>query len=134
MATTYDDDDADLAAAIEASKLEAAAVSVPAVGEPVPLAELADEYRHGARPALYRAKVRLLEATYSALRRVRGDGNCFYRSIWVGWADTLLRRPPADRRASGRASLLAFPPFQIDASSGRGPQQPRHRLSQPGCS
>ena len=53
----------------------------------------ADEYAAGTRADLYAAKARHLERRYSAIRRVRGDGNCFYRAFHVSWMERLLALP-----------------------------------------
>ena len=57
------------------------------------LDDLAAEYAQGTRADLYRAKARHLAVRYQALRRVRGDGNCFYRGFHVSWMERLLQLP-----------------------------------------
>jgi len=59
--------------------------------------DLAAEYARGTRADLYRAKARHLEGHYQALRRVRGDGNCFYRGFHVSWMERLLQLPEGEQ-------------------------------------
>ena len=42
-------------------------------------------------------KVKLIEARYQGMRRVKGDGNCFYRSLLMGWMERLLTLPMNER-------------------------------------
>ena len=76
----------DLREALEASRQlseSRAASTVPLVSLPQDLSELAAEYTGGASADLFRAKV-------NHLRRIRGDGNCFYRAFYVSWMERLL--------------------------------------------
>ena len=110
-----DDDDDDLKRAIAESmrmahelqeaalttpgaRVEAGMVVVPNVGDAAPLSILEAEYAAGDHGALWAAKLRSLSARYVAIRRVRGDGNCFYRSLWMGYMERLLALPVAERR------------------------------------
>ena len=110
-----DDDDDDLKRAIAESmrmahelqeaalttpgaRVEAGMVVVPNVGDAAPLSILEAEYAAGDHGALWAAKLRSLSARYMAIRRVRGDGNCFYRSLWMGYMERLLALPVAERR------------------------------------
>jgi len=65
-------------------------VTVPLVSLPQDLSELAAEYAGGASADLFRDKVAHLRTRYRALRRIRGDGNCFYRAFYVSWMERLL--------------------------------------------
>ena len=51
----------------------------PYVGEKEPLSALKAEYEHGSQ--VFVAKIDSLAPSYSGIRRARGDGNCFYRSV-----------------------------------------------------
>ena len=44
------------------------------------------------------AKLTLLRAHYGGMRRVRGDGNCFYRALTIGWLEWLVAAPPPQQR------------------------------------
>ena len=45
------------------------------------------------------------EQRYSALRRVRGDGNCFYRSFLFGYLERLLQGIKSSGDANTKAML-----------------------------
>lgn len=60
-----------------------------------PLTALVAEY--GDAPA-FAGKVAALSPRYSAFRRTRGDGNCFYRALWFGLAEALVARGEAPAR------------------------------------
>ncbi|KAL3700631.1 hypothetical protein R1sor_018653 [Riccia sorocarpa] len=58
------------------------------VGDKEPLSVLAMEYEAGN--PVFRAKVENLSQTYSAIRRARGDGNCFFRSFMFSYLEHIL--------------------------------------------
>ncbi|CAM6109157.1 unnamed protein product [Calypogeia fissa] len=58
------------------------------VGEKEPLSVLAVEYEAGN--PVFRAKVEKLSETYGAIRRARGDGNCFFRSFMFSYLEHIL--------------------------------------------
>ena len=60
------------------------------IHSPEPVIDLFDEYRRGKSAALYEAKLGALSRIYSRVRRIRGEGNCFYRSMWTGWVERML--------------------------------------------
>ncbi|XP_073117870.1 OVARIAN TUMOR DOMAIN-containing deubiquitinating enzyme 1 isoform X3 [Elaeis guineensis] len=64
------------------------AVKVPFVGDKEPLSSLAAEFQSG-NPIL-KEKIKLLGEQYGALRRTRGDGNCFYRSFMFSYLEHIL--------------------------------------------
>ena len=51
--------------------------SHPLIGDREPLASLGAEYAAGS--LVFRQKIAKLGAAYGAIRRTRGDGNCFFR-------------------------------------------------------
>uniref|UniRef100_A0A2P2KV29 Ubiquitin thioesterase n=2 Tax=Rhizophora mucronata TaxID=61149 RepID=A0A2P2KV29_RHIMU len=61
---------------------------VPFVGDKEPLSALAAEYESGS-PILLE-KIKLLGNQYVAIRRTRGDGNCFFRSFMFAYLEHLL--------------------------------------------
>ena len=73
-----------LARALAESAAMASTELPPLISTPLPLQNLAAEYSSGSRADLYSAKARHLEQRYAAIRRVRGDGNCFYYSALAG--------------------------------------------------
>jgi ubiquitin thioesterase protein OTUB1 len=58
------------------------------VGDKEPLSVLAAEYASGS--PVFKAKVEKLGQTYVAIRRARGDGNCFFRSFMFSYLEHLL--------------------------------------------
>lgn len=108
-------EDDDLARALAASLAESE-VSVEQhrpqdVHSPAPVMDLFVEYERGRCAALYDAKLKALSVFYRAVRRIRGEGNCFYRSFWMGWIERMLenrQRGSSATSASGHP-LLANP-------------------------
>ncbi|KAJ4974296.1 hypothetical protein NE237_007470 [Protea cynaroides] len=64
------------------------AEKVPYVGDKEPLSTLAAEYQSGS-PVL-QEKIKILGEQYSAIRRTRGDGNCFFRSFMFSYLEHIL--------------------------------------------
>lgn len=62
--------------------------NIPFVGHKEPLFALAAEYQSGS-PILLE-KIKLLGEQYSAIRRTRGDGNCFFRSFMFSYLEHIL--------------------------------------------
>lgn len=67
--------------------LDGIVASQPLVGEREPVAALAAEY---ADNPSFGPKLGELGARFAAVRRVRGDGNCFYRAVLVGLGEALV--------------------------------------------
>jgi len=62
--------------------------SAPLIGPIQSLSTLEAEYAaSGPAGAVFVHKIRGLAPTYAALRRARGDGNCFYRSLLFAHAE-----------------------------------------------
>ncbi|XP_077229661.1 ubiquitin thioesterase otubain-like protein [Tasmannia lanceolata] len=61
---------------------------MPFVGDKEPVSALADEYQSGS-PVL-QEKVKMLIEQYAAIRRTRGDGNCFFRSFMLAYLEHIL--------------------------------------------
>ena len=84
--------------ASEADARAESTVERPLIGATMePLSTLAAEYEHGA--AAFRSKIAALGAKYGALRRVRGDGNCFFRGVTFAYLEVRAPRPRAARSA-----------------------------------
>ncbi|CAD5192683.1 OVARIAN TUMOR DOMAIN-containing deubiquitinating enzyme 1-like [Musa acuminata AAA Group] len=58
------------------------------VGHKEPLSSLVAEFQSGS--PIIQAKIKLLYDNYAALRRVRKDGNCFYRSFMFSYLEHIL--------------------------------------------
>ncbi|CAI7774563.1 unnamed protein product, partial [Closterium sp. NIES-53] len=61
----------------------------PLVGEKEPLSALASEYAAGS--TTFQDKIEHLAAEYEAIRRTRGDGNCFFRCFLFALLEHLLQ-------------------------------------------
>ncbi|KAL3655904.1 ubiquitin-specific protease otu1 [Castilleja foliolosa] len=64
------------------------AVKIPFVGDKEPLSSLAAEYKSGNSILL--EKIKVLNEEYAAIRRARGDGNCFFRSFMFAYLEHIL--------------------------------------------
>ncbi|GAA0139454.1 hypothetical protein Leryth_004553 [Lithospermum erythrorhizon] len=64
------------------------AVKILFVGDKEPLSSLADEYKKGSPIML--EKIKVLTERYAAIRRSRGDGNCFFRSFMFAYLEHIL--------------------------------------------
>ncbi|CAI5472666.1 unnamed protein product [Closterium sp. Yama58-4] len=69
--------------------LEEEAQRYPLVGEKEPLAALASEYAAGS--TTFQDKIEHLAMEYEAIRRTRGDGNCFFRCFLFALLEHLLQ-------------------------------------------
>ncbi|KAI4383635.1 hypothetical protein MLD38_009447 [Melastoma candidum] len=81
---TDDDDILDQRTRINAMEAE----KMPFVGEKASLSYLAEEYQSGS-PILLQ-KIKILEEKYAAMRRTRGDGNCFFRAFMFSYLEHIL--------------------------------------------
>lgn len=67
-------------------------------GHMEPLATLADEFRHNQD---FQAKVqKLAKLGYKNWRRIRGDGNCFYRAVGLAVLERLINSAPELRNVN----------------------------------
>ena len=80
--------------------------NIPLVGEMEDIGSLEDEYKRGS--SIFLAKIAALRRGYSAIRRTRGDGNCFFRSFVFAYLENiLLTGDLVERdRAMGRINVL----------------------------
>ncbi|CAN0309928.1 unnamed protein product, partial [Ectocarpus sp. 4 AP-2014] len=76
----------------------------PKVGAKEEVDALLPEYEGNPKPG-FRKGVQDLGKRYSALRRVRGDGNCFYRSFLFGYLERLLQGIKSVGDANTKAML-----------------------------
>ncbi|KAL1218726.1 OVARIAN TUMOR DOMAIN-containing deubiquitinating enzyme 1 [Cardamine amara subsp. amara] len=67
---------------------EEEAAKVPYVADKEPLSSLSAEYQSGS-PILLE-KIKILDDQYIAIRRTRGDGNCFFRSFMFSYLEHIL--------------------------------------------
>lgn len=71
--------------AIQAEEAE----KIPFVGDKEPLSSLEAEYISGGSPILLE-KIKILSEQYVAIRRTRGDGNCFFRGFMFAYLEYIL--------------------------------------------
>jgi len=64
------------------------ALKIPFVGDKESLSALAAEYKTGS--SILKAKIEVLDELYVAIRRTRGDGNCFFRSFMFSYLEHIL--------------------------------------------
>ncbi|XP_078447505.1 ubiquitin thioesterase otubain-like protein [Wolffia australiana] len=72
----------------QSSILQEEAQKMPCVGDKEPLSALATEYESGS--PILQEKIKMLSEHYSAMRRTRGDGNCFFRSFMFSYLEHIL--------------------------------------------
>ncbi|XP_068659139.1 OVARIAN TUMOR DOMAIN-containing deubiquitinating enzyme 1 [Aristolochia californica] len=94
-----DDDIMQQQTAIKAEEAE----KMPFVGDKEPLSALAAEYHLGS-PILLE-KIKILEESYAAIRRTRGDGNCFFRSFMFAYLEHILESQDGAEVARVRACV-----------------------------
>jgi len=68
---------------LEQKMLQEVRGDIPLISSPVSLDELAQEYKEGN--PVFLQKIRELSETFSTYRKVRGDGDCFYRTFAYGF-------------------------------------------------
>lgn len=71
------------------SAIQEEAGKVPYVGDKEPLSSLRAEYESGGSPILLE-KIKKLNEQYAAIRRTRGDGNCFFRCFMFAYLEHIL--------------------------------------------
>ncbi|KAL9270798.1 OVARIAN TUMOR DOMAIN-containing deubiquitinating enzyme 1-like protein [Drosera capensis] len=67
---------------------------IPFVADQEPLDALAAEYQSGSSILL--EKIKVLGNQYSAIRRTRGDGNCFFRSFMFSYLEHIFETQDKD--------------------------------------
>lgn len=93
--------------------------SMPLVGFKEDISSLLQEYADD--DAIYLRKIKILSESYSHLRRMRGDGNCFYRAFGFGYLEQLLSNKETLIRFRENASKskddligLGYPSFTLE--------------------
>lgn len=92
---------------------------MPLVGFKEDISSLLKEYADN--DAIYLRKIKILSESYSHLRRMRGDGNCFYRAFGFGYLEQLLSNKETLIRFRENASKskddligLGYPSFTLE--------------------
>lgn len=96
--------------------------TIPLVSEQQRIDTLGNEYTDDR---VYCSKVRDLGAKYSALRRTRPDGNCFFRAFAYAYLEYLVRNKEEYARfrelaqkSKERLVKLGFPEFTLEDFHG----------------
>jgi ubiquitin thioesterase protein OTUB1 len=77
----------------------------PLVGPNEPLSSLQDEY---CNALIFTRKIHFLQAQgYQHIRRLRGDGDCFYRAVAFAFASSAIRQGATDQASARLQSLDA---------------------------
>ncbi|OLL23091.1 Ubiquitin thioesterase otubain-like [Neolecta irregularis DAH-3] len=83
---------------LEQKMLQEVRGDIPLVSSPVSLDELLQEYQGNS---VFSEKIRELSETFSTYRKIRGDGDCFYRTFAYG----LLSQHNSDTSSALKASI-----------------------------
>ncbi|KAJ7957482.1 Ubiquitin thioesterase [Quillaja saponaria] len=94
-----DDDIMQQQSAIQAEE----AKKVLFVGDKEPLSTLAAEYQSGS--SIMIEKIKVLDEHYAAIRRTRGDGNCFFRSFMFSYLEYILQSQDQEEVERIRANI-----------------------------
>ena len=100
VATEGDDRPSDADIIAHAASIRDEQAQRPLVGSREPLSSLMDDFV-GAAPALV-SKCEALAKSHSHVRRMRRDGNCFFRAFLFGLLERLIGRPEACAAAKKR--------------------------------
>lgn len=78
------------------------AATQPLIGKEVGVDSLLEHYKDAHLPA-FRSGIQNLAVQYRYMRKVRGDGNCFYRALWFGYLEILLKSHHNAQNATEKA-------------------------------
>jgi hypothetical protein len=87
----------------------------PLIGDTEPISMLSDVYRNNTR---FHAKIAEVEAAYSAVRRARADGNCFFRALAFSWFERILPLAKTDIGRKRAAEVVAETAEDSDKDDG----------------
>ncbi|KAF9649555.1 cysteine proteinase [Thelephora ganbajun] len=85
--------------------LDDAVPDQPLIGPLTSMSTLRAEYKEGSRSFVDQIDY-LISQGYVSIRRARGDGDCFYRSLAFGFIENLLNSPQTDVAVAIATSLL----------------------------
>lgn len=95
--------------------LKSNTIVAPDVGVLISLDELAEDWRQRGMQEVMLAKLRQLQGRYRSMRRVRGDGNCFYRSFLFRYLEHLVAK--LDEANDAVAARIAAAPDDAAAAA-----------------
>jgi len=89
------------------------------IGSILKFEDIVEDY--AKEDSVYRQKIEDLKARYKNIRKVRGDGNCFFRAFGFGYLERLLDHPEEYTRFTEIAQkskdeliALGFPQFTLE--------------------
>ncbi|KAE9406118.1 cysteine proteinase [Gymnopus androsaceus JB14] len=86
----------------------------PLIANTAPIAELRAEYERGS-PSFVQQIDYLESQGYSSLRRTRGDGDCFYRSVAFAYIEKITQASDPAIAAAGALSTLDATPQMLES-------------------
>ncbi|XP_012940096.1 ubiquitin thioesterase OTUB1 [Aplysia californica] len=114
-AKNYDEDTMAQQRAIEKEIAESQSL----IGSVLSFDDIVEEY--AKEDAVYRHKVEDLKTRYKTVRKVRGDGNCFFRAFGFAYLERLLTRPEEysrfvdiTQKSKDKLLALGFPQFTLE--------------------
>ncbi|OCH88935.1 cysteine proteinase [Obba rivulosa] len=87
----------------------------PLVGPLVPMTSLREEYENGSQVFLKQIDW-LISRGYTGVRRTKGDGDCFYRSLAFGYFERILHAPDAELAVMSAISSIESTPPLLEAA------------------
>eukprot|EP00437_Effrenium_voratum_P016919 CAMPEP_0181447852 /NCGR_PEP_ID=MMETSP1110-20121109/26837_1 /TAXON_ID=174948 /ORGANISM="Symbiodinium sp., Strain CCMP421" /LENGTH=370 /DNA_ID=CAMNT_0023571981 /DNA_START=38 /DNA_END=1147 /DNA_ORIENTATION=- len=91
--------------------------SLANLGRFEPLSTLKEEFKFNKS---FGEKVSgLIEHGYKGWRRVRGDGNCFYRAVGFGLLEQIVSAPEPRRRAAAQRLVMKFKDLSFEEAAAR---------------
>ncbi|KAJ8455537.1 hypothetical protein ONZ45_g18921 [Pleurotus djamor] len=87
------------------SLLEDSVPTRPLIGEISPMSVLREEYEKGSQSFVKQID-HLVSKGFDSVRRTRGDGDCFYRSVAFAYVDSILHSSDVALAAASALSLL----------------------------
>ncbi|KAL0952742.1 hypothetical protein HGRIS_006973 [Hohenbuehelia grisea] len=79
--------------------------SRPLIDEVSPMTALREEYENGSQSFVQQIDW-LMEKGYKAVRRTKGDGDCFYRSVAFAYVDRIIHSADVPLAAASAASTI----------------------------
>ncbi|EJD04980.1 cysteine proteinase [Fomitiporia mediterranea MF3/22] len=85
--------------------LDESASERPLISDSMPLSALRTEYENGSGSFVKQIDY-LLSQGFGGIRRTRGDGDCFYRSLAFAWVERLMNSPKQTLDVAKSLSML----------------------------
>ncbi|EMD35014.1 hypothetical protein CERSUDRAFT_116527 [Gelatoporia subvermispora B] len=87
----------------------------PLIGPLVPLAMLREEYERGSQ-GFVRQIDWLMSHGHIGIRRTKGDGDCFYRSLAFAYCERIMHAPDAELAVMSAISSIEATPALLEAA------------------